>query len=42
MNFVFKLLLTMNATAWMLVVYGIKNNDVDFFIPKWCCIFFWL
>lgn len=33
MNLVFKLLLTINATSWMLIVYAIKNKWSKFSIP---------
>jgi hypothetical protein len=33
MNFVFRLLLTINATSWMLVVYGIKEQWTIYPIP---------
>lgn len=35
MNLIFKFLLTINATSWMLVVYGIKEGMTVFKIPQW-------
>lgn len=35
MNLLFKLLLTMNATSWMLIVYAIKEKITIFSIPPW-------
>lgn len=35
MNFVFKLLLTINATLWMGIIYVIKNGWTFWIIPAW-------
>ena len=35
MNLLFKLLLTINATSWMLIVYLIKENFTIFSMPSW-------
>lgn len=35
MNLLFKLLLTMNATLWMVIVYAIKENFSILSIPQW-------
>ena len=35
MNFIFKFLLTLNATSWMLIVYAIKEKWSIFCIPYW-------
>lgn len=35
MNFLFKLLLTINATSWMLIVYAIKEEFTILSIPPW-------
>ena len=35
MNFLFKLLLTINSTSWMLIVYAIKQNFTIFCIPHY-------
>lgn len=35
MNFLFKLLLTINATSWMAIIYVIKNEWTLWIIPSW-------
>lgn len=35
MNFLFKLLLTINATSWMAIIYIIKNEWTLWTIPSW-------
>lgn len=35
MNLIFKILLTINATSWMLVVYWIKDGITLWKIPQW-------
>jgi len=35
MNFLFKLLLTINATSWMGIIYVIKNRWTFWKIPSW-------
>ncbi len=35
MNLIFKILLTVNATSWMLVVYWIKEGVCLWWIPQW-------
>lgn len=35
MNFVFRLLLTINATSWMLVIYAIKGKMTIGILPFW-------
>ena len=35
MNLLFKLLLTLSATSWMIIVYVIKENLTIFSIPNW-------
>lgn len=35
MNLLFKLLLTMNATSWMLIVYAVKEKITIFSIHPW-------
>ena len=35
MNLLFRFLLTVNATSWMLVVYGIKEKITIREIPQW-------
>lgn len=35
MNFLYKLILTINATSWMIMVYGIKEQWSLFNIPTW-------
>ena len=37
MNFLFKMLLTMNATSWMLIIYAIKEGWTIFKLPEWIC-----
>lgn len=37
MNFLFKTLLTMNATSWMLIIYAIKEGWIIFKLPGWIC-----
>ena len=36
MNFLFRLLLTFNATSWMLILYVIKKEWTVWNIPVWC------
>lgn len=35
MNILFKFLLTVNATSWMLVIYWIKESVTIWIIPQW-------
>ena len=35
LNFLFKILLTINATSWMLVVYWIKEGVILWTVPHW-------
>lgn len=35
LNFLFKILLTINATSWMLVVYWIKEGVTLWTVPHW-------
>lgn len=37
MNFLFKMLLTINATSWMLIIYAIKEGWTIFKFPEWVC-----
>ena len=37
MNFLFKILLTVNATSWFLIVYAIKEQWIFCGIPIWIC-----
>ncbi len=40
MNFLFRLLLTLNSTSWVIVVYGIKEKWSIWNLPYWVfCIF---
>lgn len=35
MNFIFRLLLTLNATSWMLVIYTVKEKVTVSILPVW-------
>ncbi len=35
MNFLFKLLLTVNATSWMAIIYAIKKEWTFWIVPSW-------
>lgn len=37
MNLIFKLLLTMNATSWMLIIYAVKKHFAVFNLPFFLC-----
>ena len=37
MNFLFKILLTINATSWMLIIYAIKEGWTFLKFPAWIC-----
>lgn len=37
MNFLFKVLLTINATSWMLIIYAIKEGWTFLQSPAWVC-----
>lgn len=42
LNFIFRVMLTANATSWMIVVYGIKSAWSICFLPAWAAGIFLL